>query len=135
MNYNDWVESILRDQPAEEGKQRATRHNAGKLEWFRLPFDVLEDVVRVLMMGSQKYPDEPVEDTGRGKPNWSKDGTPFTEFAESPLRHLLAWRNGEDLDKESGLPHLAHAVVGILFLMSYQKHGKGVDDRKRSRGV
>jgi len=116
-------------------KERASRHNTGKTQWFRLPFDCLEDVVKVMEMGSQKYPDAEVDDTGRGKPNWSKDGTPYTEFAESCMRHLLAWRNGEDSDKESNLPHLAHMIAGALFLMYYQKHGLGVDDRLRSRGL
>ena len=32
-------------------------------------------------------------------------------------RHLQAWWSGERLDKESGLPHLAHAVCCLLFLM------------------
>jgi hypothetical protein len=45
------------------------------------------------------------------------------------LRHVFAFARGEDIDPDSGLPHLDHAACCILFLSSYQKTGTGNDDR------
>lgn len=44
-------------------------------------------------------------------------------------RHLAAWWGGEDIDPESGLPHLAHAGVHCCFLLTFQREGRGQDDR------
>ena len=49
------------------------------------------------------------------------------------FRHMTAWFMGEDLDKESGISHLAHAACSIVFLLTYVKRthhsGHGTDDR------
>lgn len=44
-------------------------------------------------------------------------------------RHLLAYQSGEDVDPESGLPHLAHAMWHCSALLSFQVRGLGTDDR------
>ena len=33
------------------------------------------------------------------------------------LRHINLHRRGEEVDPESGLPHLAHAVACLMFLL------------------
>lgn len=44
-------------------------------------------------------------------------------------RHLLAFWSGEELDAESGLPHLGHAAWHCLTLLAFQQRGLGTDDR------
>ncbi|MES7616818.1 dATP/dGTP diphosphohydrolase domain-containing protein, partial [Cutibacterium acnes] len=44
-------------------------------------------------------------------------------------RHLLSWQQGNNLDHESGLPHLAHAAWHCLALLAYQQHNAGQDTR------
>lgn len=44
-------------------------------------------------------------------------------------RHLMAFWNGENLDPESGLPHLAHAGWHCLALLTFSLRGRGTDDR------
>lgn len=44
-------------------------------------------------------------------------------------RHLMAFWNGEDKDKESGLYHLSHACWHTLTLLTFLMRGKGTDDR------
>jgi len=44
-------------------------------------------------------------------------------------RHLLAFWSGEDLDPESGLPHLAHAAWHCLAMISFLTRELGTDDR------
>lgn len=44
-------------------------------------------------------------------------------------RHLMSFWDGEDLDQESGLPHLAHAAWHCLALLSFDQRELGTDDR------
>ena len=37
------------------------------------------------------------------------------------LRHLMAWHNGEKIDKESGLSHLGHVVANAIMLRETEK--------------
>jgi hypothetical protein len=45
------------------------------------------------------------------------------------MRHLLAFWSGEETDPESGLPHLAHALCGLMFLHWHAQHRRDLDDR------
>ena len=45
------------------------------------------------------------------------------------MRHLRAHWDGESIDPETGLPHMAHAATNALFLLAYVKRGIGKDDR------
>lgn len=44
-------------------------------------------------------------------------------------RHLLAFWSGEDIDDESGLPHMAHAMWHAHALLSFWDRSLGDDDR------
>lgn len=95
------------------------RYNTGKLEWHLLPLETLKDTVKVLMFGKKKY----------GEGNWQK-GMSWLIVYDCAMRHLQAWREGEDIDSESGLSHLSHILCNIIFLIWYNLNGKGKDDRK-----
>lgn len=94
--------------------------NKARLSW--VPASLDEAVAEVLYKSSEqgggKYP----------KNNWQK-GLIWTEVADSALRHLKAWVAGQDLDSESGLPHLAHIATNITFLLEYAKTHPELDDR------
>ncbi len=47
------------------------------------------------------------------------------------LRHAYAWASGEDKDKDSGLPHLSHAIATGLMIMDLEIDGIGEDDREK----
>lgn len=83
-----------------------------------LPVDALEEISKVFTFGADKYGDR----------NWEK-GMEWHRPYGALLRHLWAYWKGETYDPESRLPHLAHAGCNLLFLLSYQLRGKGVDDR------
>jgi hypothetical protein len=94
------------------------KHDDGKRRYDLLPFDALDEVIKVLEHGAAKYSDH----------NWTR-GTAWSRYWSASLRHLTAYWRGEDNDRESGLSHLAHAICAILFLLSYQIRGTGTDDR------
>lgn len=66
--------------------------------------------------------------TKYGDNNWT-GGYPWSHSVDALYRHLLSWQQGNNLDHESGLPHLAHAAWHCLALLAYQQHDAGVDTR------
>lgn len=59
----------------------------------------------------------------------SGEGLQWGQLYAACRRHLNAWKRGEDLDKESGLPHLYHAKACIGMLIGLIERGKGLDNR------
>jgi len=94
------------------------RANGGKYEVHQLPLFALEGTSRVLMFGAQKYK----------KGNWAK-GMDWSIPFDCMMRHMIAWHRGEELDPESGLPHLDHALCNLLFLSAYRELYPEGDDR------
>jgi len=86
-------------------KEIGKKYDQEKPRWDLLPLNTVEDIVKVMTFGAKKYGDN----------NW-KQVKPKQRFFAAALRHLTAYQSGEIIDKESGLPHLAHALCSILFL-------------------
>lgn len=80
------------------------RFNTGKLQWGLIDFRALESTVRVLEFGAKKYTAD----------NWKK-GLSKKEILESMLRHIFALLRGEEIDPESGLPHIGHIGCNQMF--------------------
>ena len=45
------------------------------------------------------------------------------------MRHLSRWFEGEDLDTDSTLPHLAHVLACVAIIVDAEAAGKLNDDR------
>lgn len=101
----------------------AIKFDTNKADWSMMPWDSVEEILKVLEFGKQKY----------SAWNWSQgEGFKYSRVFNSLLRHLFAWFRGEDNDPESGLSHLAHAGCNVLFLIYFVKHKnkyKNNDDR------
>jgi hypothetical protein len=100
----------------------AVRSSAvGKAPLSQLDAEFLRQVSLVMGFGEVKY--------SRG--NWRK-GIPYNRCLDSLLRHILAFKEGETLDPESGLPHLGHAACNIQFLLRYEADNRtDLDDRDK----
>lgn len=85
------------------------KDDTGKLMWSALPWDQLAELAKVCMYGDSKYL----------KDNWRAGSTP-ERYWDAALRHMVAWRT-ERNDPESGLHHLAHAAVSLLYGMFLDK--------------
>ncbi|OPH36284.1 dATP/dGTP diphosphohydrolase domain-containing protein [Moraxella equi] len=92
------------------------KHDSQKPRFSLLPSTPLWQVVAVLEFGANKY----------GMDNWKTVPNARERYFNACHRHLNAWWAGEMVDGESGLPHLAHAVCCLMFLMWFD----GVDDEK-----
>lgn len=67
-----------------------------------------------------------------GKWNWRKAGVRASIYLDACRRHLSKWESGEELDGDSGLPHLAHALACLNILVDARACGKLSDDRPPS---
>ena len=83
-----------------------------------IPTVGLEFLARVYGMGAAKYDDH----------NWRRGYAWSLSFA-AMQRHCLAFWGGEDLDPESGLPHLAHAAWHCFTLLTFMQEHPEKDDR------
>ena len=80
----------------------------------------LEILGEVAGMGAEKYE----------KFNYLK-GYDWTLSINALYRHFLLFQQGEDIDPESGLPHMAHAAWHALNLVSFLDRDLGNDDRAK----
>lgn len=89
----------------------------GKLRWDLLPYESVEEVVKVLTYGCTKY--------GNGEEfavsNWQTVSNPRTRYFAAAMRHLVEWKTRSITDKESGYSHLAHACANLLFLIHFDR--------------
>ena len=101
-------------------KKGAERKNSGKapLSMVLEANHALTGAAQVMAFGAKKY--------ARG--NWHK-GLPHTEVADCLIRHLSAYLSGEDLDPESGLPHVDHVLCNAVFLAQLVRTHPELDDR------
>jgi hypothetical protein len=88
---------------------KGRKFDGGKLEFGLLPPVALEAVVEVLTFGAQKYE----------RDNWQHVDDAKRRYFDAVQRHMWAWKRGEILDPESGKPHLAHAMCGLMFLYEH----------------
>lgn len=84
------------------------KDDAGKRRWDLLPWRALGLVADALTLGAAKHGD----DGWRTLPNARR------RYYAATLRHLTAWWEGEALDGEDRLPHLAHAIADVLLLLA-----------------
>lgn len=101
------------------------KYDQDKPEWSLLPIKpCLEGVIRVLMYGAKKYT----------RDNW-RTGMSWSRVLDATKRHILAWEEGENLDADTKLNHIDHALCELLFLRYYIEHELGTDDRYQKPSV
>lgn len=81
------------------------KFDTNKLRFDLIPAIATESLAAVLTYGAKKY-----------KPNNWRSVDP-QRYVAAFERHWHAYISGELLDKESGLPHLAHCMTNLSFLL------------------
>lgn len=97
--------------------------DAGKMkpQLGLIPPSAMEQTAKVHALGAEKY----------GHWNWRETGVNAMTYVHAILRHLNAWRDGEDTDGESGASHIAHIAASCNILMDATACGKLIDDRNK----
>jgi hypothetical protein len=91
---------------------RGRKFDGGKLQYGLIPPLALKETVKVLTFGAVKY----------DKNNWKKVPDAQSRYYDALQRHLWSWFEGEQLDPETGINHLAHAMCNIMFLLERDLH-------------
>lgn len=96
----------------------AVKHDGAKNRLDLLSPWATEGLGLILTHGASKY----------AAHNWRK-GMDWSRLIAAAKRHISAFERGENIDPDSGLPHIDHAAACIHFLSEYQKTVNGNDDR------
>jgi len=97
------------------------RYNQGKSRVDLLSPLAMMGTAAVLEFGSKKY----------AEGNWQK-GISWRATIGCLLRHTFKFMMGEDMDPESGLPHVDHIACNAMFLQEYFRTRKSFDDRLKT---
>lgn len=100
------------------GQAGGIKHDQAKPPMELLSPIALEGTALVLAFGKGKY----------AAHNWRK-GIEWDRLIGAAMRHLLAFNRGEDLDPESGLPHVDHFACCAMFLQEEFRTRKDLDTR------
>nr|DAK86606.1 MAG TPA: hypothetical protein [Caudoviricetes sp.] len=87
-------------------KDQSAKADKGKLELSLVNPELVKAVAEVRMYGTEKYGDSE---------NWRK--VEPKRYVDALYRHLLAYIEGNEVDEESGLSHLAHMACNLSFLL------------------
>jgi hypothetical protein len=71
----------------------------------------LNGIIKVLEYGAKKYDVD----------NWKRVEPLEQKYMDALTRHYLAILNGEELDAESGLPHIDHLICNAMFVSQRKK--------------
>lgn len=69
-----------------------------------------------------------------GPYNWREQGKPVQArtYTSAARRHLKKWFDGEELDADSGVHHLGHAMACCAILIDAQACGQLADNRPKN---
>jgi len=90
----------------------------GKLRYDLIPVFPLRELARVYTIGAKKYADR----------NWEL-GLKYSRILGALMRHLEAYRGGEDIDPEGGQHHLSSVAWCAFALIEYGQTHPELDDR------
>ena len=86
------------------------KYDSAKPRMNLLPPKAIMEVAKVLTFGAEKYDAE----------NWRKLDDLQNRYTAGALRHIFAHMDGEQLDPETNLSHLAHALCCLLFKLEIE---------------
>lgn len=93
-----------------------------KVPFSTIPSEVMAEIGLGMLEGARKY----------GRHNYRVAGVRASIYYDAAMRHLTAWWEGQDIDPDSGLPHIVKALCCLTILRDSQINGKVTDDRPPS---
>ncbi len=93
-----------------------------KVAFSTLSMPVIAEMAVGMTEGGMKY----------GRHNYRNAGIRASVYYDAAMRHLTAWWEGEDIDKDSGLSHIAKAMTTLMVLRDAQLRDMVTDDRPPS---
>ena len=96
------------------------KYDSAKPRMNLLPPKAIMEVAKVLTFGAEKYDAE----------NWRKLDDLQNRYTAGALRHIFAHMDGEQLDPETNLSHLAHALCCLLFKLEIELENAKIEEEK-----
>jgi len=93
-----------------------------KSPFSTIPAGPIAELGVAMLEGALKY----------GRHNYRAVGVRTSVYYDAALRHLTAFWEGQDIDPDSGLPHIVKAMACLTVLRDSQIVGNVVDDRPPS---
>lgn len=123
MSESDGTVTYLKFHPRDREEVRSVSETGGekgvKSERYDLiPVGAMATVAQLYGKGADKY----------AAHNWRK-GYEWSKSYAALQRHATAFWEGEDLDPEMQLPHMASVVFHALTLITFMQEQPGFDDR------
>lgn len=94
------------------------KNDAEKVPMDLLSHEALVEIAKVFGFGAKKY----------ARHNY-RGGIAYSRLVAAAYRHLGAFNSGEDVDPESGLPHVAHLGCCVVMLLDMLREHPELDDR------
>jgi hypothetical protein len=116
LDFDDEAIDMLPNRGAAGGP----KYDGDKSTVQLLPPQAVLSVGNVLRFGAIKYEAH----------SWHKVDNAGERYIGAGLRHILAHMDGEVFDRESGLPHLAHGICSLMFVLELllrEQQGRGKD--------
>jgi len=88
-------------------------------QYATVPCTAIWAIGAAMLEGARKY----------GRHNYRVAGVRASVYVDAAKGHIDQFWEGEDLDKDSGLPHLAKAMASLVVLYDGIAVGNWVDDR------
>jgi hypothetical protein len=88
---------------------QCAKADKGKLPISLVPMTIVKDIAAIRKYGEEKY---------HAPNNWVL--VDKQRYVDAMWRHLIAYQEGEEYDKESGLPHLWHAACNMAFILEME---------------
>ena len=96
------------------------KYDSEKPKMNLLPPKAIVEISKVLTFGAAKYDAE----------NWRKLDDLQNRYTAGALRHIFAHMDGEELDPETNLSHLAHAMCCLLFKLEIELENAKIEEEK-----
>ena len=90
-------------------KSEGVKHDKEKLKYHLIPWQVMEGMAAILTFGANKY----------SPGGWKLLADPEKRYEDAMWRHLMEYKKGNRLDKDSKMPHLWHCVTNLAFLIYF----------------
>ena len=101
---------------------KGIKYDGEKPKMNLLPPKAIVEVAKVLTFGAEKY----------GAENWKELEDLQNRYTAGALRHIFAHMDGEKLDPETGLSHMAHALCCLLFKLEIElEDGESKEEESR----
>ncbi len=96
-----------------------SRIGVKKVQLHLVPPAAIIHEARAMADGAAKY----------GPYNWRENKIAVSVYISAAMRHLDAYRDGEDIAPDSGVHHLGHARACLGIILDAEATGNLVDDR------